>query len=264
MTINTSGYTVGANEPLNHARILWNMVSGSVTAPGTNPVLATNDYTAQRWQTGAFSFCNYVVTAVADVQIDCVFIDGHNLAGKTIVVFTEPTAGGTAYVARSFFVVPDNSPLFILFNQSAGLPITCRKFLIQIRDSSNNSVAIIRAGVALQMPIPIYGGHKPLGQNRVTESQHLHSETGQWQGRVAKRLANVNSYAWEHVKSPWYAANFEPFSKTLPLKPFAIAGNPLRMPEDVGWCFTNEDIQVVKMGVLDHCAFSLNVTGFAG
>lgn len=263
MTVNTVGYTVGANQPLNHARILWDMIGGGITATGVNGIFAANDYTAQRWMlSSGFNFWGFLTAS--NLIVDCVVIAGHNLSGKTITVSTSPDVSG-GFTMRATIVPPDNSPIMVLFNSALGAPLVVRQVYLNVLDAAADSnVAIIRAGVALQMPIPIYGGHKPIGQNRVTEGQHLFSETGQWLGRTAKRLAQTSSYAWNHVKSDWYAANFEPFAKTLPLKPFAIAGNPLRMPEDVGWCFTNSDIDVAKMGVLDHVEFSLNVTGFAG
>lgn len=263
MTIDVSGYTVGANQPLHHARILWEMIGGTIAGGGLTTGLAGNDYTAQRWLLVA-GYNDWIITAPADVLVDCVFIAGHNLAGRRISIITQ-TFGGPLTYRKFFMLVPDNSPMMFLFNSASGEIPTVRSVYVTVHDANADSnVAIIRAGVALQMPIPIYGGHKPLTQNRVTEGQHLFSETGQWLGRTAKRLAQASSYNWDHVKSDWYAANFEPFAKTLPLKPFAIAGNPLRMPEDVGWCFTNADVEVAKMGVRDHVSFTLNATGFAG
>ena len=264
MTIDISGYTVGANQPLNHARILYSMLSGTVAGDGTNNILAANDYTAQRWIASSGGFQKWQLLFATDQSLDSVVIAAHNLAGNRIEIYTAATIGGAETYRSGLNPVPDNSTIFLMFNTGAGVPVVVRQITLLVYTGTGVQIGIIRAGVALQMPIPIYGGHKPLGHNRVSEGQHLFSETGQWLGRTAKRLAQTSNYAWDHVKSDWYAANFEPFAKTLPLKPFAIAGNPLRMPEDVGWCFTNSDVDVAKMGVRDYCTFALNVTGFAG
>lgn len=263
MTINVSGYTVGANQPLKNARILWNMVAGTISGNGTNVAFAANDYTAQRWEPSV-GYNDWWITTAADEQVDCLFIDGHNLAGKTISVQTAAIIGG-AVTARATLVVPDNLPIMVLFNSATGLPITIRRIFLSIPSATaDTAIAIIRAGLTLQMPIPIYGGHKVLTRNRVTEGQQLFSETAQWLGRTVKRKAFVSIYAWEYLKSDWYRANFEPFALTLPGKPFAIAGNPARMTDDVGWCWANGDVEPTKMGVLNYEAVTLNVTGFAG
>jgi hypothetical protein len=122
-------------------------------------------------------------------------------------------------------------------------------------------VAIIRGGVALQMEQPFYSGHTPATKARVTEGEQSFSETGQWLGRTVKRLALTPEYNWEHLKKSWYDTEFEPFAKTLPAKPFAIAGNPLRMPDDVAWGWTGQDVRPSTMGIRDLMQVSLSVTG---
>ena len=43
MTLSLSGYTVGANAPLTHARILWAPISGVISGDGAGAALAGND-----------------------------------------------------------------------------------------------------------------------------------------------------------------------------------------------------------------------------
>ena len=82
MTLSTSGYTVGSNRPLNCARILWKAIAGTITAGGTNGALAANDFTNQRWFCGALP-ANWTLDTAANEPLDTVFIDAHNLAGRT-------------------------------------------------------------------------------------------------------------------------------------------------------------------------------------
>jgi hypothetical protein len=114
------------------------------------------------------------------------------------------------------------------------------------------------------MSMPIYGGHKPITLNRVTEAQQQFSETGQWLGRIAKRQAITSTYSWDYLDAAWYDINFEPFAKTLPLYPFGIAGNPSAIASDVGWVWTSQDVQPSNMGVKAYRAVSIDVTGYAG
>ncbi len=257
MTINTTGYTVGSNFPLNHARILWNMLSGTVTGDGTGAALAANDFTAQRWTVNAGS---WVLETAADAQVDCVFIAAHNLAGKLVTIGTSAATSG-GFTTRTSFTPPDNTTICALFNTAGGLPHTIRRIQVTV-GGTNNAVGIIRAGVALQMQQPFYAGHGVANWSRITEGQQQFSETGQWLGRTEKRIALEASYSWAHLEASWYRTNFEPFARTLPLKPFGIAGNPSKMPDDVAWCWTSADPRPTNMGIRDLVQVGMTVTGY--
>ena len=261
MTINTAGFTLGSNQPLNHARILWNPLAGTVTGGGTNPAYAANDYTSQRWELAPGSN-NWTLQTAADASVDSVFIAAHNLTGKTVTISTAATAGGS-HTTRATFLVDDASTIAAFFN-NAGVAYTVREVRVNVNDGTDVAIGIIRAGVSLQMPIPIYGGHRPLNLNRVTEAQQQFSETGQWLGRIIKRRAVTTSYDWEYLTTDWYDANFEPFALTLPLRPFFIAGNPLRITTDVGFVWTARDVEPVQMGIQTYRSVSLSVTGYYG
>jgi hypothetical protein len=260
MTISTTGYTVGSNQPLNHARILWDMLTGAVEGGGTNsvnPDRAANDFTAQKWTADAGT---WTLTTDADAQIDTVVIAGHNLAGKTVTIRTSDSAlSGDPTTLRATINPTDNSTIFVMFN-NAGTPYTIRRVRV-VLTGTDNAVAIIRAGVSLQMERPFYAGHTPATKARVTEGEQSFSETGQWLGRTVKRLALTPEYRWQHLTKTWYDTNFEPFAQTLPAKPFAIAGNPSRMPDDVAWAWTRQDARPVTMGIRDLMEVSLPVTG---
>jgi hypothetical protein len=261
MTINTAGFTLGSNQPLNHARILWQPLTGTVSGDGTNPGYAANDYTSQRWQLAPGANAWTLVTA-ADASIDCVFIAAHNLSGKTVTISTSATVGG-AHTTRATITPTDNSTICALFNTaSTGVVYTIREVRVSVNDGTDIAVGIIRAGAALQMPIPIYGGHRPLNLNLVTEAQQQFSETGQWLGRIIKRRAVTTSYDWEYLTPTFYDTSFEPFAKTLPLQPFCIAGNPSKMASDVGFVFTDRDVEPVNMGVNAYRSVGLSVTGY--
>jgi hypothetical protein len=443
MTLNTAGYTVGSNFPLNHARILYAPIAGTVTGGGTGAALAANDYTAQRWAAPS-GVASWLLTTSAAVAVDTFFIAAHNLAGKTIramaggasrtnfvprseefdnaawpkiqatvsanvltapngtltsdkiventanaehladnnsigtllaasytvsifvhessernirfgavhigdtanvslvnfnvgsktfsnfagratVATSEDVGGGwwrvsigfsitatrtvvmrvqtvsgvstvyagdgasgifvwgaqleagttatsyirttTAAVASDLYAVspwitpPDNTTIAILTN-NAGAPWQSTQFGIEVSEGAGVHIGIIRAGVALQMQQPFYAGHGIANWSRVTEAQQQFSETGQWLGRLEKRIALEANYSWAHLRADWYRANFEPFAKTLPLRPFGIAGNPSRMPDDVAWAWTSRDPRPINMGVRNMIEVSLPVTGY--
>ena len=255
--IDSASYTLGANQHLTNARILYDPLIGTVAGTGSNPAYAANDYTSQRWELvpGANS---WVLTAAGTV--DCVFIAAHNLTGKTVDIQTATVVGGP-YTTRRSITPTDSSTICVLFN-NAGVPYTVAEVKILVNEGSDIAIGIIRAGEALQMPIALYGGHRPLNLNRITEAQQQFSETGQWLGRIIKRRAVASSYDWEYLTATWYRANFEPFALTLPLSPFCIVGNPSRFPDDVGFVWTDRDVEPSAMGVNDYWSVSIGVTGY--
>lgn len=264
MTLNTSGYTVASNEPLDRARILWSAVAGTITAGGTNGVLAANDYTFQRWACGALP-ANWTLVAAANVNVDTVFIAAHNLGttGSTVEIQTASTLGG-AFTTRATIVPTDDSAIAVMIN-NAGTPYSVREIRIRVTGASTAAqVGIIRAGVALQMAQPVFSGVKPIGLSRAVETRHAISETGQWLGRMVQRQASQTQMDWSHLDDAWYQANFQPFALSLPQRPFGLIQNPLRMPESVAWCWTDSAPVPEYMGIRSYLQVSLPITGFLG
>lgn len=262
MTLSTSGYTVGSNRPLNCARILWDPILGTVTADGTNGSLAANEFTNQRWLCGALP-ANWTLDAAADASVDTVFIAAHNLLGRTVTVQTAATAGG-AFTTRATFTVTNRRAIAVMFN-NAGVPYVVRRIRIVVDGSGTDAmIGIIRAGVALQMQRPVYGGVKPIALNRKVETRHKITETGQWVGRTIQRVALETSMDWPYLSSIWYRQNFAPFASALPQTCFALIQNPLRMPESVAWCWTDDVPEPENMGILDYMQVSMKIVGYAG
>lgn len=293
MTLSTTGYTVGGNNrPLNCARILWQSITGAVTGAGTTPELAANDFTNQRWFPGALPAA-WTLQAAADAQVDTVFIAAHNLGstGSTVTIATGDSIGG-AWVDRATVAPTDNSPIAVMFNlarawflaggtfDTAGewrddvaypigsdasltaVPFTVRRVRVTISGASaSTQIGIIRAGVALQMEQPFFGGISPIGFSRAVETRHSISETGQWLGRTVQRQAAVGEMSWQHLSGDWYRANFAPFAAALPQSPFGLIQNAARMPESVAWCWTDAVPIPRNMGVLDYLEVSMSVTG---
>jgi hypothetical protein len=264
MTLSTSGYTLGSNQPLTHARILYAPITGTITAGGTNGNLAANDFTNQRWAVGTQTATWTLVTA-ANANVDTVFIAAHNLwtTGTTVAVQTAATVGG-AFTTRATIVPTDNSAIAVMIN-NAGTPYVIREIRLSLSGGSASAeVGIIRAGVALQMQQPVFGGVQPIGLTRLVETQHAISETGQWLARRIQRQALRTEMNWTHLTAAWYRSTFQPFSLTLPQTPFGLIQNPSRMPESTAWCWVDETPQPANMGVKDFMQVSLNITGYEG
>lgn len=261
MTLHTSGYTLGSNQPLNHARILWSPLAGTVTGGGTDPALAANDYTFQRWTLGTLP-ATWTLETAADAEVDTLFIAAHNLAGQTVTVETSSTTGG-AFTTRATVNPTDNSTIAVMFNTGAGAAHVIRRVRITASGAATDvQIGIIRWGKALQMTQAVFSGVKPIGLSRAVETRHAISETGQWLGRTIQRQASMSQMDWAHLDDAWYKATFQPFALSLPQAPFGLIQNPLRMPESVAWCWTDAAPAPEYMGLRNLMQVSLPVTGF--
>ncbi len=261
MTLSTSGYTLGSNQPLNHARILWSPLTGTITADGTDGDLAANDYTFQRWSCGALPAAWTLETA-ADADVDTLFIAAHNLSGRTVTVETSATTGG-GFTTRATVAPTNSSTIAVMFNTGTGAAHVIRRVRITVSGSGVDAqIGIIRWGKALQMTQPVFAGVRPIGLSRAVETRHAISETGQWLGRTVQRQAAPSAMDWTHLDDAWYKANFAPFALALPQTPFGLIQNPLRMPESVAWCWTDAAPVPEYMGVRNFMQVSLPVTGF--
>lgn len=261
MTLSTSGYALGANQPLSHARILWSPITGTITAGGTDGDLAANSYTFQRWSCGALP-SNWTLVAAANVDVDTIFLAAHNLGttGSTVLVQTASTLGG-AFTTRATIVPTDDTAIAVMIN-NAGVPYSIREIRIQVTGASAAAqIGIIRAGVALQMTQPVFAGVRPIGLSRAVETRHAISETGQWLGRTIQRQASQTDMNWTHLDGAWYRSAFAPFALALPQTPFGLIQNPSKMPESVAWCWTDQAPQPSNMGVRGYMEVSLGITG---
>lgn len=275
MTVETTNYYIGSNQPLHHSRFLWDMIavsSTSVQAGDTgDATLALNDYTHQRWvssidPTAEASFI--IMEPGATVEVDMVFIAAHNLftAGATVKVWTAPeTAAPFTFTERASVTPTDNGAIALLFN-NFGVPHQIGAIKVGVDSggaSSPLSIGILRAGVALQMYRPL-GNTEPIGLRTEKTMRQRDSETGQPLVRTVQRRRKSAGLAWPTLPSDWYRANFQPFAETLPERPFGFVQNAVSMPESVVWGWTNDDPMPQTSGGKKNTDISMKIIGFDG
>jgi len=271
MTVSTSSYTIGSNQPLHHSRILWDFVTGTSSGVGGGSYdLAANDYTNQRWTATndpATQPAGYQLTGSTQFDFDTVIIAAHNLhiVGVPVRVLTAPeTVAPFTFTERASVSPADGRPIAFMIN-NAGSPYTVGAVSVRVAAGgvASPSIGIIRIGVALQMPRPLGHGAEPIGLRSVKSVRQMDSETGQWLGRTVQRRRQEASIGWSHLDAAWYRANFAPFADTLPDRPFGLIQNAVSMPESVAWCWTNDD---PKPSYTDgkRVSFSMSLVGFDG
>lgn len=259
--LDLTGYTVAGNETLNRARILWNPITGTVSGDGETPELAANDFPFQRWSFDAYP-AEWTIETASDADVDTLFIAAHNLGsvGTTVTVATSATVDGS-FTTRAVVTPTDNGTIAVMFNNS-GAPYVVRRVRLTVSDGAGlATVGVIRAGVALQMQRPFFGGHQPVLLNEDIDVRDNTSETGQWLGRIVQRRAYITTMRWSHLRADWVRQTFEPFRRVAIQRPFGVIENPIRMPEGVVWAWTDSIPQPTNMGVRDYMEASLPIRG---
>lgn len=268
MTVDYSGYTLGANQPLHHARILWDFVAGTVAADGSGGDYATNDYTNQRWTFDASGGDrSWTLTLAANAPIDTVMIAAHNLAtiGATVNILTDDDGAG-AFTERASITPTDNGTIAAMFTDGSGDPYSVRRLQIVVESgaAAGGGIGIIRAGEALQMTRPLPPGAEPIGLRSVATVRHLESETGNPIGTTVQRRRLEASIGWSGFDADWYRESFQPFAETLPGRPFGLIQNAVSMPESAAWCWVNEAPMPNYAPGRKKMAVGLNIMGFDG
>lgn len=240
--LDLTAYTIGANRPLDHTRILWQPIPGAVTADGAGGELAANDYTYQHWTTDSFP-ASWTLLADPGSQIDTVFIAGHNLGsiGATVQLYTSADAAGDTFTLRATLAPTDNDAIAIMCNDGAGAPHVIRRYRIRLTGGDDAAqIAIIRGGVALQMQMPELGEITPIGLRRAVTAQQQQSETGQWLGMTIQRQHRPGMLNWSHLDAAWYRDTFAPFADALPQTPFGLIQNAALLPESIAWVWATD------------------------
>jgi hypothetical protein len=123
------------------------------------------------------------------------------------------------------------------------------------------NVSVIYIGVALAMQRPIYVGHSPVTLSRTTETTTNISDRGQYLGRSIVRTGSATTAEFQHLRSDWYRANFDPFVKAARVQPFFFAWRPATFPSEVGFVWTGDDIKPSNTGPRDFMSVSFSMSG---
>lgn len=245
-------------QPLTHARIGYQKISGTITAStaasGFAASNADNELTYSFWKPTALP-ATWEIDIGSAETVNYFGIAAHTLGTDQAEIFAEYW-DGSSWTEIDSVLPGDDRPIMFIFDDKFA-----SKYRVRVIGSTSPRIGVIYIGESLAMQRAIYGGHSPLNLSRNTVVRPTISERGQWLGRSIIRTGSSTSWDWRNLTALWYRANFDPFVEHARTKPWFIAWRPATFSEEVGYCWTRNDIQPSNQGVRDLMDVSLTAEG---
>jgi hypothetical protein len=231
-----------AQDPNSTVILYDNKLPGSAVAvtAGTGGTLTLSPNTFDRWNFTGSQTITY--TLPANTDIDAIGVGAHNLSGRTITAEYSTTVDGS-WLSFGSASQTDNLPALLL-----RASVSARRIRVTVSGTGAGYIGVIYAGLKLQMPHPIYGGHTPLQFSATTDYFNNRSESGEWIGRQIRRRGFETEFSFDRLQPAWYRTFFQPFVESAKENPFFIAWRPVTYPGEVGYCWTEADISPSPAG----------------
>ena len=230
-TDNPSGALIGFNNLL-------------TSANGAEVSKATTPNTYERWEDASGTMTG-VFQLNSATALNFVGIAGHNLftSGTTELEIRVSSTIGGGKTTIATISITSNNPIMIEIDEPDVGEMT-----IFIPDGTNREIAVVYAGVSLQMPRNIYGAHSPITLSAKTEYQAVQSESGQLLGKNIIRKGLETAFSWRLLDDQFYRKSFQPFVESARTLPFFMKWRPDFYSDEVAYGEVNMDIQPQNMG----------------
>lgn len=244
--------------PLNNPRIGWQNLlrEAEVSATGQSgqnaPDATQNALTWDFWIPNALP-ANITYTLEEAADFDYIGIASHTI-GTDGATVTFSYHDGSDWVDIKTVSPSDNSPIILLFNE-----IETDQIRISLTGTANPAVGVVYAGKILVSQRRIYQGHTPITLGKRTTIRPQRSEGGQWLGRSIVREGAETSISLSNLTADWVREYFKPFMDSAIKYPFFFAWRGEKFPEEVAYCWTDQDIVPSNSGPRDFMSVSFAV-----
>lgn len=235
------------------------------TLPSNPAFLAFNDSTSDRWKS-VDSDAHTMVFDLDKSPLDFVGIAAHRgLVGRqlTITAILTDSSGQTQEVRVLFGpqLITSNEPIFVLFeeNNAATLVIA-----VGSDENFDLEIGIVRAGKSVFLPRNIYVGHTPITYGRATQKLIATSDNSEYLGQRLISTKKQSSVDMQNIPPLFYRnylhQNFHIPSET---SPFFWAWRPDTYPEESGFCWLTNDMQVSNSLANGFMSLSFAMMGYS-
>lgn len=245
-------------EPLNHARIGYKKISGTITASttevGASASAPDNEMTYSFWQPTTMP-ATWEIDTTGGTDVNYMAIAAHTCGTDQASVKAEYW-NGSAWIEINEVLPGNDAPLVFMFDK-----VTQTKYRFTFTGSTAPRIGVIYMGMTLDMQRGLSSGEPLITLNRRTVKRPTMSEGGQFLGTSIIRKGSMASYGWVAIEPDWYITNFDPFVDHARTKPFFMMWNPQDYPNQVGYVWTDQDINPSLMGVRDYMSVSFAAEG---
>lgn len=145
--------------------------------------------------------------------------------------------------------------------------VTATKFRIYVTDfadGNNAYMGVVMLGKSIRMPRPFYGGHAPITFNRKTQINPLITEGGYEKGVMTLRTGASTSVTVQHCPVNWVRDNLEQINNELRIYPFGFAWRPFSEPDQVAYCWLNNEVNSTNNGIRDLMDVNFDFEAYIG
>lgn len=254
MAIIGSSYTLPDAPIILANNLLIGQPATATSAADSFPASAvTNPLTYERWAPAAGGSNAVTIDLPPSRAFNTVAIAAHTL-GTNGVTFT--IAG---------FISPGGWEDLITQTPTTDEPfVVCFGFIkiftkLRITIDKQAEIGVVYAGMRLNMPLSIYGGHTPDTLGRTVEYTTAESVTGNFLGRTVERPGYEASYSFKYLGAVWYRQNFDRFARDAITNPFFVAWYPSKYPLEVVYGWTDRTIVPNNSGLKDYLDVNFTV-----
>lgn len=237
----------GIEYPLDHPRVGWQALTGTVTASsaaaGFSASAALDPRTITAWRPAVLS-ADWSLTFSEGQVVSYVAIGAHDLAsrGCGVALQVMDGAGVWSSVPGVAHTPADNGAIMFLLSPRSVLGVR-----VQVTDPGSATpptIANIRAGHVLEWPRRAQFTGRPITEARQIEYEFNQSQTGEWMGQTIKRRGLAFDVSISHLSEAWTDTKYAPFRSHADTgQPFYIATRPNKYAGEVAYCLADGLIQ---------------------
>lgn len=257
-----TGFT-GTAVPLDHPRIGWRRITGTVAASSAAAgYAAANGATVRTdsfWRPTALP-ATWAVDAGSAQAVGYCGIAAHDLGSRGATVIVESSPDGLTWTTRATHVPADDSAILILFAR-----VSVRHWRVRITGAAVPTIGVIQFGDVTEFPQrAIYAPSVSFEHTRVSTYSVNETDGGQWGGRTLVRQSLAPRMAVSHLSEAWIAAEWVPFARHAEVAPFFVADRPGDFPASVAYAWTRGDLRAQRAvaNAAIACSVELDLMGF--
>jgi hypothetical protein len=125
-------------------------------------------------------------------------------------------------------------------------------------------IGVVMLGKSIRMPRPFYGGHAPVTFNRRTDIKTQVTEGGFEKGVTSLRTGAASSVTVRHCPASWVRENLQQINDDLRILPFGFAWRPGSEPNQVAYCWLNNEIRATNNGIRDFMDVTFDFDAYIG